>query len=1353
MEFSENFSTGPRLSDAPQGDAARQAVSALKGYAFQLYGSVLAWLELKVDESLFLEVAEDYSVVAHDALKAVQAKETSASVTLNTESVRAAIDAFVDLSHRNPRLTVTLRYFTTSVIGIEHKTADRIDGIAGLEYWRLVAQGADLVPLRQRLLNLKLKQPTLDYIDGLDDETLRERLIRRINWDCGQGRLDDLEAEIEAKLLRSPPSGLRIDPDQVTRVTSALVQQTLITAMAPWPRRLSVAELYRSIKDVTHTLVPTSDLSAFVGALAHVDGQHQLTAIPSPTWLIALEELPLPTRLITRQPLVEIVLGRLRDYGLGILTGSTGLGKTIIARLAAVQVGGNWRLLDLRDLPGVTIADRLTAVLASLSDLNTGGLVLDDLDSWSDDSVRRWFPSLIRALRRRNLGCLVTSHGEPPPSLLVDIGAPSDVLVPVSYLSIPEIAELVVAVGQDARVWAPIVQLMSGGGHPQLVQASIAVLDDKGWPEEEFANLIAGTPEVEQERAIARQRLIEALPDAVRSLLYRLSIIVAHMDRGLALAVAEVAPAIERPGEALERLIGPWVERLAGNQLRVSPLVVNAGVQILGQAEIIAIRHQIVCFLMRGGQINIGDLDTILMHALTGKVEWALAGIGVSITTAKESDLRNIADFSVALPILSTDAPIYPDNSFISWMLRLAQFELLNVNSKPEAFGRCVQAMLRETENRGDDLVHRLARILVLAKVLLQKQTASVIPNSIDLVLEYRELMARSQDIYKGRRGRVPDRSFEAQAIGLMFVVQCLGLQSISALSYVFDRIDELDQTTRDSVFASIDEVPGTPSTMLINSAWLADVRRDTFVWHDAADRFYRMAAQATRWGRRNLALQCHAARAVMADEYGNEPETALAMIGEAESLLGSDMMLGRARAKVLWRKQDHAGALPLLERAIAALPADGVVEKVFLLRDGAISAGETGDWSRAQDWFWQGHVAAASGPPGLMEAMSIGMAADAAVANIHLCCYCDATLQLAGCIERLPDIDPEASVNNAYVHRVVRYATLWALSKMTGEIKTHVTGEPMGMPTGACSNPEPAEAIRSQPLGPLEIAWYLLAKCDLALGGEAGIARSLETRLGDHTIPQCEFSLRFDIVLAAIKACDIASFVDAVISWLDVAAYFITRPAEMNEALLYNPNFSTVPTLTKVQRSDKAPTDAASMAVQALAIYCIMTDRSFPGSELLTGLQGYLEEDHSALKLLLDLEKPALNIDAASPSIAVLSNLVSHAPRSPKELFIASIHLLDFSRVDYRRVLERPVANWIGEEWTKIANTQQFAIASPRINGPAIHAAVARSKGDLASAADIVLTAVPALNLRLGPEIRHRLEQLKNDGESKAAA
>jgi hypothetical protein len=271
----------------------------------------------------------------------------------------------------------------------------------------------------------------------------------------------------------------------------------------------------------------------------------------------------------------------------------------------------------------------------------------------------------------------------------------------------------------------------------------------------------------------------------------------------------------------------------------------------------------------------------------------------MAVVTANETVLQNLADYSVALPLLRTDDPIYPDSFFISWILRLAQFTLLKVMAQPSVFAQCLRSLLRETEDFGDDLAERLARLLVLGKVLIEKQTAAVIPTWIDLLLEYRDLVARSQDMYRSAGRHVPDKSMERLGLGLMFVVQCLGTQEVAALTYVFDRLDSLDQDARNAIFAAVDEVPGE-SSMMVNPAWLAEAERHSLVWNDAASRLGRMADQAGGWGRRELALRCHTARAVMADEYGKQPETALAMLDEATSLLGRDPILARARAKIL---------------------------------------------------------------------------------------------------------------------------------------------------------------------------------------------------------------------------------------------------------------------------------------------------------------------------------------------------------------------------------------------------------------------------------------------------------------------
>ena len=89
---------------------------------------------------------------------------------------------------------------------------------------------------------------------------------------------------------------------------------------------------------------------------------------------------------------------------------------------------------------------------------------------------------------------------------------------------------------------------------------------------------------------------------------------------------------------------------------------------------------------MRDRKINVGDADTILMHALAGRIEWALVSIGRAVIMAKGSERQVLADYFASLPLLQTNAPICPDNLYVSWLLRLAQFDLLKVMTKPETF-------------------------------------------------------------------------------------------------------------------------------------------------------------------------------------------------------------------------------------------------------------------------------------------------------------------------------------------------------------------------------------------------------------------------------------------------------------------------------------------------------------------------------------------------------------------------------------------------------------------------------------------------------------------------------------------
>ncbi len=106
----------PLPQQPPLGDATREAIDSLRGYVYQIYQSALAWTDIGFEEFLYLEVAEDYAVTAANALRAVQVKDTTGTVTINSDGIVASIDSFVDLVERNPGVTVSLRHCSGSMI-------------------------------------------------------------------------------------------------------------------------------------------------------------------------------------------------------------------------------------------------------------------------------------------------------------------------------------------------------------------------------------------------------------------------------------------------------------------------------------------------------------------------------------------------------------------------------------------------------------------------------------------------------------------------------------------------------------------------------------------------------------------------------------------------------------------------------------------------------------------------------------------------------------------------------------------------------------------------------------------------------------------------------------------------------------------------------------------------------------------------------------------------------------------------------------------------------------------------------------------------------------------------------------
>lgn len=232
----------------------RQAVHALRGYAYQVVAATLAWLNLADDGYLILEVAEDYATIANGVLQPVQVKDTarSGSVTLVSESVVKAIESFVSFSHRYADRQIELLFVTTSEIGTERAIIERPAGMAALQYWRSLsgrASSEEIEPLRAIFQSDRFPESVRRFCTERDNEALHRDLIQRIKWECGKGDLSWIREELEVGLVALGRNQFHLPAPEARRLADHLIYEVL-------------KEVLRRLRAIGFFHVPTSILQS-----------------------------------------------------------------------------------------------------------------------------------------------------------------------------------------------------------------------------------------------------------------------------------------------------------------------------------------------------------------------------------------------------------------------------------------------------------------------------------------------------------------------------------------------------------------------------------------------------------------------------------------------------------------------------------------------------------------------------------------------------------------------------------------------------------------------------------------------------------------------------------------------------------------------------------------------------------------------------------------------------------------------------------------------------------------------------------------------------------------------------------
>jgi hypothetical protein len=1310
------FSPGASIDTPPVGDVERQAVASLRGYAYQVAAAALAWLDLDNSGRVYLEVAEDYATVAQQSLDAVQVKDTaeSGSVTLNTEAVRDAVNAFVDIAASNRDRDVQLRYLTTSPIGTEHKTSDRPAGVAGLLYWRQAAAGADVGPLRAILTSDKFTAEVHAYVNGRDDEALRRDLLQRIHWDCGKPDLAGLMQEIEERLVVLGRDRFNLPAAEARRLANVLIYHVLKKAVLKnaSDRVLTRAELYGTIDAATRISVSRQtagsmlDIGATIAsALAGGQSIDATFSTVDTSWLIPSRDLAIPRGIIARRTLASQIEQALAKYGRVILVGGSGLGKSLVAREVAGKKPVGFVTADLRDVDAREAAQRLGLTLGRIGALNFDCLIFDDFNQMENGQARTVFVRCVQALQRRDRSAIVTAYRRPSQKTLTDLGLDSKAIIEIPYLTEEEANEIVRAAGGDPEWWGPIAFAAGAQGHPQLVHAFVMGMAARGWPRSEVRGIVIrgfASDDTEAERDAARRGMVAALSDDARNLLYRLSLVMGRFDRALALKIAEVPPPIQRAGELLDSLIGPWIEVVGKDAFRISPLAANAGQGMLtGEAQQ-AIHAAIAMQMLAKRRIDATEANGILTHGLLGKDDHSLFRLAYSVLTAEPKATELLREHFFMLPILRTDQPIFAANRAVSVMLRLAQFKLLASKEDAKETAACVDALLREAGEESDAIKRGQFESVALTSILNTIGIASSVPNWIELLQRFRTKVEASP-VLQGLK-EATEKASQEVGLGRTFygMVFCIGmghLQSVKRLEEILVDLDHLSGAER-SVWLERFESHPAEYSILVNPAWTAEVRRNELNAADAAARYRRMALLAQKWKFRALAIQCYVARAVMFDEYMNDETGALAALDEAVAALSEDVVIARARARIFWRHDKHQEAVTILHSIADVVGCDSPVDRAFAMREAAISAAKTNDWAQAEAWFGEAEKAAAASGTNDMQTMAVGLEADRAVALLQTGNVEAALQTMASCLTRLATIDPEESLRAAYCHRVVRHTVLWMASEIEKR-ETLMVGKPIEMLPGTSSNPEPPASIVELPLGSLDVAWYMLAEAEISSGRDVGIVKSLRSQLKDGPILILEVTLRNRRITMDVLNSDSAGFAQHLLDYLAGMEYARGQDQAARDAFsALAPPRGEVPVLPSDGLSHPMVEGLAVDALIAFGMASALRGAPDPAIELQKNLLETVGESYPG-KAIVD------NWRGADLPLAPLDKVVSEAialMRSdmhlqPRRLWEVGLRLFEKLRQsNFQKVLAPLLANWLREQWQRIVANETFRLSRTRL-------------------------------------------------------
>ena len=1120
-------STRPRKRNSLKANTSRQANDPLRGYLYQIWHSVNAWLNLADDEILYLEGAEDFDTVSDDAATAVQVKDTKHNITLRAREVIDAINNYWELRTNNLDRRVKYRFLTRSKIGTDRGNPFGT-GKPGLQVWsRCSGDKATITKISEFFQSEgKISDEVKDFLKQAEPQEIYEKLIEPITWETDSKPASFVEQSISDKLvLHGNQHGIL--PSEAKKVIGPLIKEAWRVATQKENRLLTKVRFLEIFEEQTTQSVSTQHLRHLQMQTTTMGNVGTLFPGGSSDILIQshstiLNEIPpLYPDVTPRTDLITSIRARLESEGMVVIHGGAGRGKTTLANLTVQDTSDSWLWRSFTNKEPSQVVQHLQQLAFEIGNQSSPvNIVLDDLNL-QPQQLREYEEILgvvVYRVLEHGAKLLITSQHKLPNNFVLRLGVSRSVVIHVSDFTLSEIEQFACQLGcpnDDAETWAQLVQLHTNG-HPRLVHARLARLREENWERQDIIkSLVQRPPEVLEEQEAAAQQLLTELPENQQEFLYRLSLMPMPFRRDYVLYIGEIPKPIPYPGNIFGQLVGPWIDQVTETYYMISPLLTKAAEKVWSEGKIKDLHAQIADAILKTRNLTPLEAWTVLTYSMAGQNKGAFIAVVGALITAPEDNWKELShEFSLLIHLKTNRLEeLFLGDPVVNNLFRSLQHRIA-VEVEPELAPKILESWDKETSKFQPEKLYLQSRLMLATQALRYyqislpaKQIVGYLKEIIDITSSNKE----AQEIYN----RTYIAQFDEQETDNANYFSALLSFSYRApnpnlyppfLSDLIDALDALQPEIRRILLADFED-DNVDCRLLIDGVWLAESKLDNPNWTGCLQVFDNVIDKTIEWGYLHLAAASARGKAIIHDEYLHDPDSAHKVLQDIESKVGTLPVIEEEQANVYFGQRNYQEALNIYERILPEWnpPSEQVnLGPLEEYRRAAMCTAQLNDWERAATFFKDG--AERTKRIEKNTERYIGLVADAGFANFKAGNYCDSIKLLNLALQEFGRLVEDDNKDAQYF--TLKKCLAGTIKWMAEQERENYSSEPHELPAGLCSDPETNEKILALPDFPMGYAWLYLAQIEFKFGHDTSVLEDALQTTDRDAYPALNFAL-----------------------------------------------------------------------------------------------------------------------------------------------------------------------------------------------------------------------------------------------------